>query len=256
MTDSGRAPRTIDLSARLVLMSGAAGSLGQAIGQAVSNCGATVVGLDVKLTEDINRLAGLYEADTTSASDVLRVFDEVQQNYGRLPDVVCCHAGIVDSYPAQAYPLESFERLFDVNVRGAWILAGEAVRRWIATGDPGLLLFTSSWVQDVPWPGISAYNASKAALRQLARSFARELAPHGIRANVVAPGIVDAGMARRQWDSDTEYRTRAERAIPLGRLQPLDSVADTFIYAISDMAAYMTGATLLVDGGCSLYPMD
>lgn len=108
----------------------------------------------------------------------------------------------------------------------------------------------------MPWPGIAPYGASKAALRSLTRSFARELAPHGIRANALAPGIVAAGLALHQWDTDPDYRRRASKAIPLRHLQPPQSVADAFLFLASPMSAYMTGSTLLVDGGCSLYPMD
>jgi NAD(P)-dependent dehydrogenase (short-subunit alcohol dehydrogenase family) len=93
-------------------------------------------------------------------------------------------------------------------------------------------------------------------MKQLMRSFARELAPRKIRANAIAPGIVGAGMARRQWDADAEYRVRAQKAIPLGELQSPESVADAFLFLSSAAAGYMTGSVLLVDGGCSLYPMD
>jgi NAD(P)-dependent dehydrogenase (short-subunit alcohol dehydrogenase family) len=88
------------------------------------------------------------------------------------------------------------------------------------------------------------------------RGFARELAPRGIRANAIAPGIVAVGMAKRQWDTDPSYRARAGRAIPLGEMQRPESVAHAFLFLCSELASYMTGAVLLVDGGCSLYPMD
>lgn len=88
------------------------------------------------------------------------------------------------------------------------------------------------------------------------RGFARELASSNIRANAVAPGIVGVGMAKRQWDNDPAYRTRASKAIPLGGLQTAESVAHAFLFLCSDLSTYMTGSVLLVDGGCSLYPMD
>jgi NAD(P)-dependent dehydrogenase (short-subunit alcohol dehydrogenase family) len=67
---------------------------------------------------------------------------------------------------------------------------------------------------------------------------------------------VSVGLARRQWDTDPVYRARAQKAIPLGAMQPLESVADAFLFLCSPAADYMTGSVLLVDGGCSLYPMD
>jgi NAD(P)-dependent dehydrogenase (short-subunit alcohol dehydrogenase family) len=97
---------------------------------------------------------------------------------------------------------------------------------------------------------------SKSAMNAMMRGFAREMAPHGIRANAIAPGIVGVGLARRQWDTDQAYKARAAKAIPLGFMQPPESVANAFVFLCSDMAAYMTGSTLLIDGGCSLYPMD
>ena len=108
----------------------------------------------------------------------------------------------------------------------------------------------------MPWPEITPYTASKAAMKALMRGFARELASYRIRANAVAPGIVAVGMARRQWDTEPSYRARAEKAIPLGYMQPPESVAHAFVFLCSPMADYMTGSVLLVDGGCSLYPMD
>jgi NAD(P)-dependent dehydrogenase (short-subunit alcohol dehydrogenase family) len=85
---------------------------------------------------------------------------------------------------------------------------------------------------------------------------ARELAVKGIGVNSVAPGIVGVGMAKRQWDNEPDYKRRAGKAIPLGNLQTPESVADAMIFLCSNDSDYMTGATLLVDGGCSLFPMD
>lgn len=88
------------------------------------------------------------------------------------------------------------------------------------------------------------------------RGMARELATARIRVNAVAPGIVNVGLAKHQWDTEPDYRKRAEKVIPLGQLQSAVSVADALLFLCSEASDYMTGATLLVDGGCSLYPMD
>ena len=143
-----------------------------------------------------------------------------------------------------------------VNTRTAFLLGSTAARSMLEDGVKGQLIFTTSWVADVPWPEIGPYNASKAAMKQLMRSFARELADKEIRANAIAPGIVSVGLAKQQWDTDPTYRARAQKAIPLGVMQPLESVANAFLFLCSSAADYMTGTELLVDGGCSLYPMD
>jgi NAD(P)-dependent dehydrogenase (short-subunit alcohol dehydrogenase family) len=163
---------------------------------------------------------------------------------------------MVDAHPVEQYPIDGFDKIIDVNLRAAFATAQEISRRWKAADKPGHLIFTTSWVQDVPWPEITPYTTSKAGMKAMMRGYARELAADNIRANAVAPGIVAVGLAKRQWDTDPSYKARAQKAIPLGFMQPPETVAHAFLYLCSDMAKYMTGSVLLVDGGCSLYPMD
>jgi NAD(P)-dependent dehydrogenase (short-subunit alcohol dehydrogenase family) len=99
---------------------------------------------------------------------------------------------MVQAMPIAEYALETFDKVMNLNVRAAFITAQAAVKRWQVNNKPGHLIFTSSWVQDVPWPEITPYTTSKSAMKMLARGFARELAPT-IRANIVAPGIVGVG---------------------------------------------------------------
>jgi NAD(P)-dependent dehydrogenase (short-subunit alcohol dehydrogenase family) len=126
----------------------------------------------------------------------------------------------------------------------------------ISRGRAGLVLFTGSWVGEIPWPEISAYCVSKAGVRMLARSMARELAAHRIRVNVIAPGIVFAGMARRQYETDPGYARRASVVVPLGELGTAEQIAQATAFLCSPEAAYMTGSVLLVDGGASLFQFD
>ncbi len=255
----------LDLRGKTVLITGGAGAIGRVVVRALAEQGATVAVNDVVPDDDaMNALAEAgvpmqgvryFRVDSTQPEAVEHLFDEVAQTVG-LPNVVCCHAGMVESFPVHEYPVERFDALMQLNLRASFIVAQVASRRWIAGQMPGHVIFTTSWVQDVPWPEIIPYNASKAGMRALMRGFARELAPHGIRANAIAPGIVAVGMAKRQWDTEPAYHARAAKAIPLGHMQPPESVANGFVFLCSDMAAYMTGAVLLMDGGCSLYPMD
>jgi len=253
---------SLDLSGKTILITGGCGALGLFIVQTLCEHGARIVVNDI-LTEKearerleqhpVNLSKITYrQADITQAEEVERLFSSLET----LPDIVCCHAGMSKAIPVQDYPIEQFDALMNLNVRAVFLVAQAASRHWLEQEQKGHLIFTSSWVQDIPWPDITPYNASKAALKTLMRGFARELAPKGIRANAIAPGIVAAGMAKKQLENEPEYRKRALKAIPLGYLQPPESVADVFLFLCSDLATYMTGSVLLVDGGASLYPMD
>lgn len=194
-------------------------------------------------------------ADVTKPDQACSLVARTVECFGRL-DVALCHAGIVISGPVLEYSEKDWDEVMAINLKGAFLVAQAAARTMVQQGTRGKIVFTSSWVQDVPWPEITLYTVSKSGMSMLMRGMARELASKGIRVNAVAPGIVAVGMAKRQWDTEPDYRRRAEKAIPLGFMQPPESVADAFVFLCSDASDYMTGATLLVDGGCSLYPMD
>lgn len=247
----------LDLSSEVVVITGGAGALGEVIVATLAAHGARVCILDVAAPTGARPGIALHrQTDVADPEDMDRALAQVRDELGTWPTTVLCHAGIVGTHRLTDYPLDEFDDLFRTNVRGAYVTARQASRRWLAEGLPGHLVFTTSWVHQVPWPEIGPYTASKAAVVQLARAFARELAPRSIRANAMAPGIVGAGMARHQWDTDDDYRRRAVRAIPLGDLQTPQSVADAFLFLCSPLASYMTGSVLTVDGGASLYPLD
>jgi len=106
------------------------------------------------------------------------------------------------------------------------------------------------------WPDITPYNVTKSGIKTLMRGMARELAAKGIRVNSIAPGIVAVGMAKRQGDTDPDYRRRAKKAIPLGFMPPPGIDRRRVHFSLLPPSDCMAGATLMVDGGCSLYPMD
>ena len=253
------------LAGRHIIISGGCGAIGLGIVKKLMAHGASITVNDIltdqqaadRLSEngiDLSKIS-YVKADLTDTDETDVLVKTARERFGPI-HVALCHIGMVIPKPLLEYRADEWDETMAVNVRTAFLLGSAASRSMLEDGIKGHLIFTTSWVADVPWPEIGPYNASKAAMKQLMRSFARELADKGIRANAVAPGIVSVGLAKQQWDTDPTYRARAQKAIPLGVMQPLDSVADAFLFLCSAAADYMTGTVLLVDGGCSLYPMD
>ncbi len=253
------------LSGKTILITGGLGAIGKVVvGQLLAHAAQVAVNDLVPEEEGQRQIAEsgwpvdrcrYVRADVTKPDQARSLVATTVDCFGRL-DVALCHAGIVVSGPVLEYSEKEWDEVMAVNLKGAFLVAQAAARMMVKQRTKGKIVFTSSWVQHVPWPEITLYTVSKSGMNMLMRGMAWELASKGIRVNAVAPGIVAVGMAKRQWDTDPAYRRRAEKAIPLGFMQPPESVADAFVFLCSDGSDYMTGATLLVDGGCSLYPRD
>jgi NAD(P)-dependent dehydrogenase (short-subunit alcohol dehydrogenase family) len=168
-------------------------------------------------------------------------------------DVAIGNAGIVESAPFLEVSEDQWHRQLEINLTGCFHIGQAAARLMTARERPGRIIFTGSWVGEIPWPELTAYSVSKAGVRMLARAMARELAPLGIRVNVVAPGIVSAGLAKHQLETDPAYARRVGVVIPLGELGTAEQVAQATAFLCSPESSYMTGSVLLVDGGCSLF---
>jgi NAD(P)-dependent dehydrogenase (short-subunit alcohol dehydrogenase family) len=148
---------------------------------------------------------------------------------------------------------DEWRRHMDINLTGCFHVGQSAARLMVERGQPGRIIFTGSWVMEVPWPEICAYSVSKAGVRMLARSMARELATHKILVNVIAPGIVYAGLAKKQLETEPQYARRVKGIIPLGDLQQAEDIARATVFLCSEGASQMTGSVLLIDGGLSLF---
>jgi NAD(P)-dependent dehydrogenase (short-subunit alcohol dehydrogenase family) len=246
-----------DLAGFGVAVTGAAGDLGAAMAFELAGRGAVVTMLDrVSETEASEQIAAVSAAGSCSYRQV-DVTDRAGVDAALAAieplDVAIGNAGIVDAAPFLEVSQAQWQAHLDINVTGCFNVGQAAARLMVERGTRGQIIFTGSWVGEIPWPDISAYSVSKAGVRMLARSMARELADRGIRVNVVAPGIVMAGMARRQYESDPDYARRASVVIPLGEFGTAEQIAKATAFLCSADADYMTGAVLLVDGGASLF---
>lgn len=253
------------LEGKAVLITGGLGAIGRVVVTALLLHSARVAVNDVLNDEQAGQLAKelawpserfvYVRADVTKPEGAVELARKTLEAFGSL-DVALCHAGMAHTCPILQYSEEEWDSILNLNLKSAFLVAQASARTMVELGIEGRIIFTSSWVQDVPWPDITPYNVTKSGMKMLMKGMARELAGKGIRVNALAPGIVGVGMGKRQWDTEPEYRRRAERAIPLGYLQPPESVADALLFLCSDASEYITGITLLADGGCSLYPMD
>jgi NAD(P)-dependent dehydrogenase (short-subunit alcohol dehydrogenase family) len=246
---------------RTVLITGACGDIGRSLALEFGRQCARLALCDLvapeaakSLVSELQQLgaeAVYRRVDVTDASAVGEFLTEAARDLGGL-DICIANAGIVERGDLVELSVEAWRRTMEVNLTGCFITAQATARSMIQSGSKGHILFISSWVQDMPRENIGAYCASKGGLKMLAKCLALELAPKGIRVNLVAPGWVDAGLTTQNLSLRPERRAEIERQIPLGRIQPADDLARTVRLLCSDDAAYLTGTTLLVDGGSSL----
>jgi glucose 1-dehydrogenase len=166
-------------------------------------------------------------------------------------DVLVNNAGMQIPGASEALDIADFDRVLAVNLRGAVLCARAAIRHFLTQGR-GVVLNNSSVHETVPKPGYLGYSASKGAMGNVTRTLALEFAGRGIRVNAVAPGATLTPM-NVAWADDPAARGAVERHIPLGRSADASEIAACFAFLASADAAYITGQTLFVDGGLTLY---
>ncbi len=145
-------------------------------------------------------------------------------------------------------PVEFWEKVLAVNLTGVMLTNRAVARRMIDQGDGGAIVNISSGAAKIPMPGSAEYSVSKTGVWMLTRCIALELAPHNIRVNTVAPGVIDTPMAMGL-SQDEERRAAFERFVPLGRLGEAEDIAEASLFLLSDHASYITGQILHPDGG-------
>jgi glucose 1-dehydrogenase len=199
------------------------------------------------------------QCDVSREDEVQAMFAQAIEHFGTL-DILINNAGLQQDAPFHQMTLRQWERVIGVNLTGQFLCAREAVREFLRRGvvpgssrAAGKIVCMSSVHEVIPWGGHVNYAASKGGIMQLMKSMAQELAPQKIRVNSVAPGAIKTSINRQAWDTP-EALTGLLKLIPDGRIGEPDDIARAVVWLASDQSDYITGATIFVDGGMTLYP--
>lgn len=252
----------IDLNGRRVLVTGANSGIGAGIARGFAACGAKVAVNYVThpetataLVEELTaagRDALAVQADVSQPEQVEAMFTQLRQRWGGL-DVLVNNAGI-DGAAALGWEADParWRQVIDINLLGAYLCARSALSGMVAQGS-GVVINLTSVHELIPWTGYSAYTASKAGLAMLTKTLAQEAAPHGVRVLAIAPGAIRTPINASVWQDRAGYADLLTK-IPLGRIGEVTDVANLAVFLASDLASYMTGSTVFVDGGMTAYP--
>src|SRR5919205_349012 len=194
----------------------------------------------------------LVGGDVSSEEDVVRMVGEAVEGLGGV-DILVNNAGIQISRPSEELSSADFDRVLAVNLRGAFLCAREAIRHLLAEENSGAIVNISSVHQLIPKPGYLGYSTSKGGMQNLTRTLALEYASRGIRVNGVGPGATVTPI-NRAWIDDPVKRAQVEEHIPMRRAGDAGEMAGVTCFLASDLAAYITGQTIFVDGGLTLFP--
>jgi glucose 1-dehydrogenase len=256
------------LEGKRVLVTGASRGIGRAVVVRFAEHGARLAinyqgnraaaEESLALATDASRNAGIAEpghfvvqADVGDAAAVTRMFGDVDQHFGGL-DILINNAGItIESSSAEATP-EDIDRVLRTNLDGAVYCSQAAIRRFLAAGKGGVIVNCSSVHEIIPKPGFLSYSLSKGAMRNLTQTLALEFADRGIRVNAVGPGATITDM-NAGWKDDPKARADVEGHIPIGRAAEAEEIAAAFLFLASSDASYITGQTLYVCGGLTLF---
>ncbi|PXO03582.1 2,3-dihydro-2,3-dihydroxybenzoate dehydrogenase EntA [Salmonella enterica] len=246
----------IDFSDKTVWVTGAGKGIGYATALAFVDAGARVIGFDREFTQESYPFA-TEVMDVADAAQVAQVCQRVLQKTPRL-DVLVNAAGILRIGATDALSVDDWQQTFAVNVGGAFNLFSQTMAQF-RRQQGGAIVTVASDAAHTPRIGMSAYGASKAALKSLALTVGLERAGCGVRCNVVSPGSTDTDMQRTLWVSEDAEQQRIrgfgeqfKLGIPLGKIARPQEIANTILFLASDLASHITLQDIVVDGGSTL----
>ena len=272
LPDASRLPQVpyqAVLTGQPALVTGANSGIGRAVALGLARAGADVVVNYVTQPEAaeavvaeiqaMGRRAVAIRADVSQEADVERMFAEAIAEFGTL-HIVVSNAGLQRDAPYDQMTLEQWNTVIGVNLTGQFLCTRAATREFKRRGvvpgvsqAAGKIICMSSVHQQIPWAGHANYAASKGGVMLLMKSIAQELAPYLIRVNGIAPGAIRTPINTAAWETPSAYADLMT-LVPYKRIGEPDDIAQAAVWLASDAADYVTGATLFVDGGMTLYP--
>ena len=257
------------LKGKGVLVTGGTSGIGQAIAVKFAEYGANVAINYLRQPDEasdtkqqvhacVNRVQQtgvrdvLVHGDVSKEDDVVRMVGEAVGELGGI-GVLVNNAGIQISRHSHELSSEDFDKVLAVNLRGAFLCAREAIRHFLAEGKPGVIINVSSVHQLIPKPDYLGYSVSKGGMQNLTRTLALEYAHRGIRVNGIGPGATVTPI-NRAWIDDPVRREMVESHIPMARAGTAEEMGAVACFLASDDAGYITGQTIFVDGGLTLFP--
>lgn len=262
MTMAVREKFRVDLTGRTVLVTGASSGIGRHFACLLAESGANVVA-GARRLDRLEDLARTREGgagrilpvvlDVSDEQSLVAAYDRAEEVFGRIDSVVA-NAGINIAASALTMPVEDFDSIVSVNLRGVFLTAREGARRMIAAGSrergDGRVVIISSITAHTPFSSLAAYSATKAAVSQMGRVLARDWARKGINVNTICPGYMETELTDDLWDSQAG-QALLER-FPRRRIMDAAALDAMLLYLCSDASAYVTGSVFTIDDGQTL----
>ena len=259
----------LDLTGQVAIVTGSSSGIGAAVAIGLGAAGARIVvnyNSDRdggEATAEAVRKAGseaiVVGGDVSRPENVERLFGEAKTAFGTV-DVLVANAGLQRDAPSETLTLDDWRKVIDVNLTGQFLCCQAAIREFLARGPRpdvsralGKIVCMSSVHEKIMWGGHVNYAASKGGVMLMMQTLAQEFADRRIRVNSIAPGAIRTPINRDAWETP-EALAKLLRLIPYGRIGEPKDIANAAVWLASDHSDYVTGATLFVDGGMTLYP--
>jgi glucose 1-dehydrogenase len=251
------------------VVTGSSAGIGKAVAEGLARAGAEVVinyahdaagaAAAAKTIESEGGKAIVIQADVSKPDDIKSLFKQTLEAFGTI-DILVANSGIQRDARAVDMTLEQWNEVLGVNLTGQFLCIQEAVREFLRRGvrkeisvAAGKIICMSSVHEVIPWGGHVNYATSKGGIQMMMKSLAQELAPYSIRVNAIGPGAIRTHINTDAWNTAQAYADLM-KLIPYKRIGEPEDIAQAAIYLASDMADYVTGTTLFVDGGMTCYP--